>query len=69
MGESAAIALISSIAGTLFITISAILGWLGARVIAKLDELDTKLDALNIDMVRNINAVDHRVTILEVLSE
>lgn len=58
-------ALVAAIFGILL----AVLGWMGNKLYGKLVEITTSLSTLAGDLHTKINALDRRVTIVEVLSE
>lgn len=56
-----------SIIGGLIGMLTILVGWLGSRVINKLDDLDAKLDETTLNTHSKINVLDNRITRLEVM--
>ena len=65
MSESAALALAIGLVATLFAMLATILGWLGAKVISRLDEVVIKLGQVSEDLHSRINAHETRLTVIE----
>lgn len=58
-----------SIIGALIVALSTVMVGMGAKMSKKLDDLDNKFDTMNIDMLKQLNHINNRVTIVEVRSK
>lgn len=63
--DTTLITTILSVTGAMVLAIGTILGWLGSRVMDKLDELDKKMDSFELSMVTRLASMDTRMTITE----
>lgn len=59
------ITIASSVVAILFGVLTAMIGWLGSRMINQLDNISSKVDLLEDSMYEKINAIENRVIILE----
>lgn len=64
--ETTMLAIAASLVATLFGLLVAVLGWLGAKVVNRLDAVVTKLEEVKTDLHERINGIDRRVVKLEV---
>lgn len=67
METGSIITLACAIAGTLFGILSAVIGWVGARVIVKQDELLSKLTDIKDDIHERIAELETRLVRLETI--
>lgn len=58
-----------SIIGGLLTALTIVIGWLGSRVIIRLDDLNEKLDDAVFNTHTKINILENRIVRLEVLSK
>ena len=65
MTETALLTLSGVLVAALFGVLATIVGWIGSRVIEKLDALVTMLHQVANELHARINGLDHRVTIVE----
>ncbi len=54
-----------SLVATLFGLLTVLLGWLGAKVIARLDAVVEKLNQVSGELHTRINGIDTRLTVVE----
>lgn len=54
-----------SLVATLFGVLTVLLGWLGAKVIARLDAMVDKLNQVAGELHTRINGIDTRLTVVE----
>lgn len=57
----------SALVATLFGLLACIIGWLGARIITRLDIMVDRLDAVRIDLHNKINGLDIRLVKVETI--
>lgn len=67
MEEATLLTLSSAVAATLFGILSVVIGWMGARVIVKLEAMDEKLDQVNMELHNRINSLDNRLIRVEIM--
>ncbi len=67
--ELTLLALAASLVATLFGLLVMVLGWLGAKVIQRLDTLADKLDVVSGELHTRINGIDSRLTKVETRCE
>ena len=67
--ELTLLALAASLVATLFGLLVMVLGWLGSKVIQRLDTLADKLDVVSGELHTRINGLDSRLTKVETRCE
>lgn len=65
MSETQLLTLAASLVATLFGLLVMVLGWLGSKIYAKLDEMSGTMRAIEGDLHERINGIDRRVTVIE----
>jgi len=65
MNETVMLAIASSLVATLFGLLVLIVGWLGNKLYAKLDEMSKNLAAMAGELHTRINGIDRRLTVVE----
>lgn len=65
MNESQLLAVAFSIIAVMFGLLTALLGWLGAKMYAKLDELTATVNRIAVDLHGRINGLETRITVVE----
>lgn len=69
MTETQLLTMAASLVATLFGMLVMILGWLGNKIYAKLDEMSGTMRAIEGDLHDRINGLDKRVTVIETRCE
>lgn len=59
--------LASALVATLFGLLACIIGWLGARIIMRLDLMVDRLDAVRVELHDKINGINLRLTKVETM--
>lgn len=65
MSETMLLTIAASLVATLFGLLVAVLGWLGNKIYAKLDEMAKTMQEIAGDLHDRINGLDRRVTVVE----
>lgn len=55
----------TSVIGSILFLLATIVGWMGSRMMNKLDAVDIRIAALHVDIITRVNALDIRVHTLE----
>jgi len=66
MTEIGLLSVALTLVATLFALLMTVLGWLGAKVINRLDAVVERLDRVSSELHGRISGIDTRVTVLEV---
>ena len=69
MSETTMLTVAGAVVAAMFGLLSAILGWLGAKLYAKVDQMTTALNAMASELHIRINGLDRRVTAVETKCE
>lgn len=65
MSEISILAIAGSLVATLFGLLAVIVGWMGSRVILKLDDVVEMLRKVEAELHTRINRLDNRITAIE----
>ena len=65
MNDAQLLTIASSLVATLFGLLIAIIAWGGAKVIAKLEDVASKLGSMAIELHTRINGLDTRLSVVE----
>ena len=69
MTQTEVLTIAASLVACMFGLLATVVGWMGARVIVRLDAMVEKLNAVSTELHTRINGIDTRLTRVETLAE